>query len=1068
MKKIKLLIMACALLGVGQAWADDVFKDITTGKITNPSFEDANTVVAEKNSTGTLTTGWNVEAINFGRVAVFNSSSTASGKYNTYGATEPSFGSYYLMIRSNENTESTNRTQTVRQASEMSLTKNTYRVSFDYKVAQCTGNTLKLTVSALYGSSSLAKTEIDIPQITKNTSYFNSIDWTRGFFELELTETKNIKIDITCITRSKNDGSKTTFALLDNFKLEWNLTQSLSNLLSEANTFYEAEGDSYIALKAVIDATDTSETDPDKLEAQYNALDEALDLAKNHRKPWLTAKTNAETAIANGDYMNVTGEEKTNLQSAIDAAEPSNATNYDSAKSDLETKTSTFTSAKASYDALVAEITKAKALGIDDATADGYASNSSSTSESVTTSTKNLKTAEYDFVSTVYTEPLTLAEGDWRATKIKIESKSEHWDDVKSSYKSSDGWNENSWECSYSQNLELPAGSYVFKVAGRRSNNSAMWINVKNGETTLGSINDFPKATSGLGINTSGATDFATGENHTYANSGNGRGWEWRYVQFTLEEKATVTVAINGSTGEKNQWINFTDYTVLADNALNVSLYEYFKAINAATTARDNATYTNVDGKEKADLLAAIAVDETLDKSSETDIDAATTSLTNARTAFTDADAVTNYNALATAISTAQTIVDAKKNVGSGIFQIPTSAQTTLVKAITIASGIKSNVTKTKDDAATATTTLNSATDTYNATELNSPDPAKKYFIKVKTSGHAKLGNAVGISTGSTSANNPTGYTFKADATPAPYLANNYQSFTLTKVSGNNYILSIVGPTETVYLTNGDKNGSTAGHKVLQIQANPDSEKAMEFKFAPSPNEGAFVIYNTEANATIACQSGGSLYTESGNADFSIEEAVASVPVAISSEVKLATRIFPFTPVLPSGIKAYSCAETEGDALTLVEVAEPQANIPYILYAENGYSGDALTGYGTATADSYTPGLLTGVYTSTPAPVGSYVLQNNNEGLAFYKVAEGKQPTVGAYRAYLTVPNNNARALFFSFDDDNQTTAVKTIEALTSGKSEIYNTSGVRQNALQKGMNILKMEDGSIRKVMIK
>ena len=138
--------------------------------------------------------------------------------------------------------------------------------------------------------------------------------------------------------------------------------------------------------------------------------------------------------------------------------------------------------------------------------------------------------------------------------------------------------------------------------------------------------------------------------------------------------------------------------------------------------------------------------------------------------------------------------------------------------------------------------------------------------------------------------------------------------------------------------------------------------------------------------------------------------------------------------------------------ITLVEVNSPEANTPYIIYSEDGYSGEALTGWGTATADSYTTGWLTGVYTSTVVPTNSYVLQTLNEKQAFYLVSsEIKAP---AYRAYLTVLDAGVKAFYFNFDD---ATAIAKIQDSGSKiqDSEIYNLAGQKMSKLQKGVNIV-------------
>ena len=48
-----------------------------------------------------------------------------------------------------------------------------------------------------------------------------------------------------------------------------------------------------------------------------------------------------------------------------------------------------------------------------------------------------------------------------------------------------------------------------------------------------------------------------------------------------------------------------------------------------------------------------------------------------------------------------------------------------------------------------------------------------------------------------------------------------------------------------------------------------------------------------------------------------------------------------------------------------------------------------------------------------------------------------------------------------------EATAIKAIEVLTNGKAEIYNAAGARQQRLQKGVNIIKNGDKTV-KVMVK
>lgn len=110
-------------------------------------------------------------------------------------------------------------------------------------------------------------------------------------------------------------------------------------------------------------------------------------------------------------------------------------------------------------------------------------------------------------------------------------------------------------------------------------------------------------------------------------------------------------------------------------------------------------------------------------------------------------------------------------------------------------------------------------------------------------------------------------------------------------------------------------------------------------------------------------------------------------------------------------------------------------------------------------------GLLTGVLEETSAPIGSYVLQDQDGNVAFYRVFEGEEyakPVLPANRCYLTAPaSSEAGVKAISFPED--PTAIDAVKDLLSGKAEIYDLEGRRLPALQKGLNIVNG-----KKVMVK
>ena len=170
-----------------------------------------------------------------------------------------------------------------------------------------------------------------------------------------------------------------------------------------------------------------------------------------------------------------------------------------------------------------------------------------------------------------------------------------------------------------------------------------------------------------------------------------------------------------------------------------------------------------------------------------------------------------------------------------------------------------------------------------------------------------------------------------------------------------------------------------------------------------------------------------------------------------------ATFVAPFDVTIPEGVTAYTVdgVESDGTTLKMTEVTTTiPANTPVVLSAEAAVA--AQTFAGKSVAGEAKAGLLTGVYEATEAPVGSYVLQNNEDKVGFYVVGS-TIPTVGANRAYLTVPSTGVKAFFF----DNAT-AIQGVEA-EKENGAIFNLAGQRVNKAQKGIYIMNG-----KKVMVK
>ncbi len=799
-----------------------------------------------------------------------------------------------------------------------------------------------------------------------------------------------------------------------------------------------------------------------------------------------TKQVTANDLLENSDYNNVVGTERTTLTTKKSVTPEETVAGWTDAVNDLQEAIDAFTAAKTNYDANAAEVAKATALGVASETITTYTAGSSTTAATALTNTQNLKVAEYNYVTTNYQYGVNL--GEWASTGTNTSAAdfdNQHWSGTTHKYKNQNdnngqGWNANSWSIDFNQDVSLPAGNYVFKVAGRQASGDQVTTSlvVKLEETTLGTVSDFPRSNNARGINKYGETAFE-GDNSEFANNGNGFGWEWRYVKFTLADDATVNIAINAVATAKYQWVSFGDYTLQTDNEANISLIAYNVALTNAQNVIDGPDYANVTGSERTTLQAAIDADDNLEKTNKTAVDNATTALNNAATAFTAAkdsynalvatkacfddndytqdlypyatdnkfEAIATANALAeNTAESAQTKSDAMKAAyrtfveSNGMAEKIAGAidKTSLIENANAQQGDENAVTpgqafgftkgtgmsRKSDEPFTAAdgTSGSNYFDYWNGSSWSKEIsqtiknlPAGKYILTVTSRGSEDL----------------TKFNLKADNVEKPmkHINADLNSGTFGRGWNDNYIVF---------------DHVTSGDMTFSIDAEGDGGKWMSFdhfrlfKIADILNEND--NYTPEASTldvtlTRTYKTG---YWNTFCVPFDI--STQELKAAFGDDVAVATYTEDATNPDRIGFNSMTDPSITANVPVLLKpITAPQANIVFT-------NRTIQTGEAKVEGTNFD---FVGNYNvfDKNLPAGSYFISSN----VFYRATETSQSSLKSTRAYIE-PKSSGSRLVSIFIDNIETTGINGITNDTAQDGKVYNLSGQQVNKVTKGI----------------
>lgn len=777
-----------------------------------------------------------------------------------------------------------------------------------------------------------------------------------------------------------------------------------------------------------------------------------------------TLKSSAEELLNNNEYNNVVGDERKSLSDAKEYTPEETKSALEAAISNLESAISAFTSAKTAYDNYVEEAAVAEKLGLTVV--------APTTAEAATEALKTLNVEEYNAATKNYTAAIEL--GEWTTTGA-TKFNNEHWSGKTSDYlnqidKDGKGYNSDNWTMTCKQTLTLPAGEYVFKAAGRKSANAVMKLSVKNGETLVGEVSNFPNGNVGLGITTDGTASFDS--NDQFANNNNGWGWQWRFVPFTLDADTEITFDIEAGANEIHNWASFGDYTVMAKPSVDASLTVYNQAVEAANAALAVEANSVVTGAERTNLNDALAADKGTTMES---IDAATKNIQECTTAFTAAQP--KYQALVDAKALEQEeLAYASKDKYAAFTTSKEVTATTATDAETMANAIIS--------ARRAYVESNGMAEGVNGAVDCTDKVVNPKFTA--SDGKASLGTEWNRSqTGGNEGAKDDEIWTNADGNKVGHYydywngrANNqHVSQEVTNLTAGKYIVTIKARAQEGFnlylLTNNEKKvdvneiGSTGGvfgcgwnDYTAEFTVGTDGKVKIEVANMPSSNQAGWFGFGDVRLVRLGNLDAVTLDEAADNDAFEAKVADVTLKRTLKAE-KWNTLVLPFAvsadkvkAQFGEGVEVAEYSNTDGEEINFSSTEDIKANVPVLIKpttvsAENTYTFDGVTlvaGEPKTTGVSYD---FVGSYKPYNLATDNYMLYNNQ----WWKNEEGDDYKVNAFSAYVQATTPEA-AKQLTLVIDGQTTGLKLNTVTGNIDGEIYNMAGQRVANSYKGLVI--------------
>lgn len=211
---------------------------------------------------------------------------------------------------------------------------------------------------------------------------------------------------------------------------------------------------------------------------------------------------------------------------------------------------------------------------------------------------------------------------------------------------------------------------------------------------------------------------------------------------------------------------------------------------------------------------------------------------------------------------------------------------------------------------------------------------------------------------------------------------------------------------------------------------------------------------------------------ETDNAFTAQTDYYTSVTVnrTIKADKKWNTLVLPFNMEIPAGWEVKELTDdTEVDAngnihLRFATANSIEAGKPYMIRVNEAVNKIEVEN---VDVDTKTPTQIgnginfVGIYTAGNIPTGAFFISDNQ----FYH-ATGGQNIIKGMRAYLQLPEGS-QAKAITYDISDVPTAIDNINT-SSATTAIYDIQGNRLNSMTKGVNIVKMANGMVKKVVVK